>query len=68
MTSNRSGRPIPDAENPEWTGEKFARAKRLNELPEALQQVLSSGKRGAAKVTHEDAHFAAPVGGCACRA
>jgi uncharacterized protein (DUF4415 family) len=35
----------PDAENPEWTAAKFARAKRLNELPVDVQRVLKK-KRG----------------------
>lgn len=39
--------PVPDAENPEWTAEKFARAKRLNELPEGLQRVIAKRTRGA---------------------
>jgi len=49
MTKNRSQHPVPDAENPEWTPEKFARAKRFNELPQGLQQAISSGKRGPQK-------------------
>ena len=40
---------VPDAENPEWTKEKFARAKRFHELPEELQRVLTAGKRGPQK-------------------
>ena len=40
--------PVPDAENPEWTEEKFARAKRFHELPLELQAVLSR-KRGPQK-------------------
>jgi hypothetical protein len=36
MTKNRSQQPVPDAENPEWTPEKFARAKRFHELPQGL--------------------------------
>jgi uncharacterized protein (DUF4415 family) len=34
----------PDAENPEWTDAKFARAKRLSELPANLQKVLHKGR------------------------
>ena len=41
MTKNRSQQPVPDAENPEWTPEKFARAKRFHELPQGLQQAIS---------------------------
>jgi len=33
---------VPDAENPEWTKERFARAKRFHELPEGLQAKLSA--------------------------
>ena len=46
---------VPDAENPEWTRETFARAKRFHELPERLQAKLSGiqesarGKRGPQK-------------------
>ena len=39
----------PDAANPEWTSEKFARAKRLNALPSALQQALVRPTRGPQK-------------------
>ena len=49
MTKNRSQQPVPDAENPEWTPEKFARAKRFHELPQGLQQAISIGKRGPQK-------------------
>jgi uncharacterized protein (DUF4415 family) len=37
-------RPGPDAENPEWTDAKFARAKRLHELPADLQRLLKKGR------------------------
>jgi uncharacterized protein (DUF4415 family) len=37
-------RPGPDAENPEWTDTKFARAKRLHELPANLQRLLKKGR------------------------
>lgn len=40
--------PVPDEENPEWTAEKFARAKRFHELPAELQAVLIR-KRGPQK-------------------
>jgi len=33
---------VPDAENPEWTKERFAQAKRFHELPESLQAKLSA--------------------------
>ena len=49
MTNNRSQEPLPDAENPEWTPEKFAKSKRLTELPQGLQEALSRGKRGPQK-------------------
>lgn len=49
MTKNRSPQPVPDAENPEWTPEKFAKSKRFSELPDGLQEVLSRGKRGPQK-------------------
>ena len=39
----------PDAENPEWTAEKLARAKRLDQLPEGLKQALGRGRRGPQK-------------------
>lgn len=31
---------VPDEENPEWTKERFARAKRFPELPISLQRKL----------------------------
>lgn len=34
----------PDAENPEWTEARFARAKRLHELPPDLQKLLKKGR------------------------
>ncbi len=37
---SRSKRSGPDADNPEWTDEKFARAKRFDELPPPLQAKL----------------------------
>ncbi len=40
---------VPDAGSPEWTAEKFARAKRFPELPPAMQQALKRGKRGPQK-------------------
>ena len=40
---------VPDAENPEWTKEKFARAKRFHELPPELQRAFKRGKRGPQK-------------------
>ena len=40
---------VPDADNPEWTKEKFARAKRFHELPAGLQEALKRGKRGQQK-------------------
>ncbi len=49
MPNNPKRQPVPDAENPEWTAEKFARAKRLDELPEELRQALAKGKRGPQK-------------------
>jgi hypothetical protein len=49
MTTNRSQQPVPDAENPEWTPEKFARAKRFHEIHQELQQAISIGKRGPQK-------------------
>ena len=39
----------PDAENPEWTPEKFARAKRLSEMPEDFQRFFSRKGRGPQK-------------------
>jgi len=47
---------IPDAENPEWTKERFARAMRFKDLPEGLRNKLSAiqeasrKKRGPQKV------------------
>jgi uncharacterized protein (DUF4415 family) len=41
--------PKPDAENPEWTAERFARAKRFQELPADLQRALTRKKRGPQK-------------------
>lgn len=39
----------PDAENPEWTKEDFARAMTFDQLPANLQRILSKGKRGPQK-------------------
>jgi uncharacterized protein (DUF4415 family) len=33
---------VPDAENPEWTKEMFARSKRFKDLPAGLQAKLSA--------------------------
>jgi uncharacterized protein (DUF4415 family) len=47
---------VPDAENPEWTKEMFARSKRFKDLPASLQvrlsaiQEASRKKRGLQKV------------------
>ena len=49
MTKNFKEIAAPDVENPEWTPEKFARAKRLTEMPEVLQRAISRGKRGPQK-------------------
>jgi uncharacterized protein (DUF4415 family) len=49
MPNKPSREPVPDAENPEWTPEKFARAKRFHELPESLQQAILGRKRGPQK-------------------
>jgi uncharacterized protein (DUF4415 family) len=40
---------IPDADNPEWTKEKFERSLAFDELPPALQRALKRGKRGPQK-------------------
>ena len=40
---------VPDADSPEWSAEKFARAKRFHELPPELQRALKRGKRGPQK-------------------
>jgi uncharacterized protein (DUF4415 family) len=46
---------VPDADSPEWTAERFARAKRFHELPASLQAKLSAiqedsrKRRGAQK-------------------
>lgn len=40
----------PDAENPEWTRERIQKAKRLAQLPDALQLILAPKKgRGPQK-------------------
>ena len=45
----------PDAENPEWTRDRFARSKSLDQLPTAMQKALGAGRqrarRPAAKVS-----------------
>lgn len=47
---NRKPKPdLIDDENPEWTAEDFARAKRLRDLPPAVQAVLSKHTRGPQK-------------------
>jgi uncharacterized protein (DUF4415 family) len=40
---------VPDAENPEWTKEMFARAKRFNDLPASLQAKLSAIQEASRK-------------------
>jgi uncharacterized protein (DUF4415 family) len=40
---------VPDADNPEWTKEKFDRSIGFHQLPPALQQALKRGKRGPQK-------------------
>ena len=46
----------PDAENPEWTSAKFARAKRVDQLPADVQAALRSGKgRGPQKAPTKSA-------------
>jgi uncharacterized protein (DUF4415 family) len=40
---------MPDAENPEWTEERFARALRFEQLPENLQRALTRNTRGPQK-------------------
>ena len=40
---------VPDAENPEWTKEMFARAKRFTDLPPGLQAKLSAIQETARK-------------------
>ena len=39
----------PDAENPEWTDEKFAHAQRFSQLPERMQAALKRTGRGPQK-------------------
>lgn len=41
---------VPDAENPVWTKERFARAKRFHELPVSLQAKLSAIQEASRKV------------------
>jgi uncharacterized protein (DUF4415 family) len=36
----KSSKSVVGPENPEWTSEKLARAKRLDELPEGVQKAL----------------------------
>ena len=40
---------VEDPENPQWTPERIARAKRFHELPEGLRQTLSKVTRGPQK-------------------
>ncbi len=40
---------VPDAENPEWTADRFARAKRFHELPQSLQTKLSAIQEASRK-------------------
>ncbi len=47
MAKKPSRQPVPDAENPEWTAEKFARSKGFHELPQGLQRAI--GERGPQK-------------------
>lgn len=43
MTHAKYG--VPDAENPEWTKEMFARSKRIDELPPSLRDKLRAIQR-----------------------
>jgi uncharacterized protein (DUF4415 family) len=49
MSKKPSKYGTPDAENPEWTPEKFARAKRMSEMPEEFQRAFSRKGRGPQK-------------------
>jgi len=40
---------VTDADNPEWTAEKFARSVQFKDLPVGLQRTLSKPKRGPQK-------------------
>ena len=40
---------VPDAENPEWTEEMFARAMRFKDLPASLQAKLSAIQEASRK-------------------
>jgi uncharacterized protein (DUF4415 family) len=40
---------VPDAENPVWTKERFARAMRLKDLPESLQAKLTAIQEASRK-------------------
>jgi len=40
---------VSDADNPEWTTEKFARSIKFKDLPASLQRTLSKPKRGPQK-------------------
>jgi uncharacterized protein (DUF4415 family)/uncharacterized DUF497 family protein len=44
-----SSKTQPDSENPEWTKEKFTRARRFAELPDGLQKALKRRTRGPQK-------------------
>lgn len=49
MPTKHNPEPVPDAENPEWTRERIAKARRLHELPQELQQAIANRKRGPQK-------------------
>ena len=40
---------VPDAENPEWTQERFARAMRFKDLPPSLQVKLAAIQEASRK-------------------
>ena len=40
---------VPDADTPEWTPERFARAKRMSEMPEDFQRAFRRKGRGPQK-------------------
>jgi uncharacterized protein (DUF4415 family) len=45
----RISKSAPTRENPEWTRASFAKSMSFSELPEGLQQALTSRKRGEQK-------------------
>ena len=53
LSHRLNAKPLPDAESPEWTTEDFANSKRLQDLPQDLQRILTEGDDGTGTAPHK---------------